>query len=207
MHRQRITLPAIAALSAVVLAACGAQDEPTDAAPGAGQASTPAVTADPTPTEPAEPQPNAADIQFARDMIPHHAQAIVMAEVAARRASDPAVRDLAEQIQAAQGPEIEQLASWLTAWGEPAPDPDAMGGHGDMAGMMGPEEMAELAEARGARLDRMFLTSMIEHHRGAVEMAREQIEGGRHPGAVEMAEEIVATQQDEIDTMQELLAR
>lgn len=206
MHRQRITLPAIAALSAVVLAACGAQDEPTDAAPGAGQTSTPVVTTSPTPTETAE-SANAADVQFARDMIPHHAQAIVMAEVAARRAADPAVRELAEQIQAAQGPEIDQLTSWLTAWGEPAPDPDAMGGHGDMAGMMGPEEMAELAGAQGARLDRMFLTSMIEHHRGAVEMAREQIQRGQHPGAVEMAEEIVATQQAEIDTMRQLLAR
>jgi uncharacterized protein (DUF305 family) len=154
---------------------------------------------------------NDADVAFAQEMIPHHQQAIEMADLAESRAESQEVKDLAADIQAAQGPEIETLTGWLESWGEDVPD-EGMSGmdHGDMSsdemgGMMTEDEMAELEAASGAEFDQMFLTMMIEHHEGAIEMAKtEQSEGG-FPEAVDMAEEIETTQAEEIQTMQDLL--
>jgi uncharacterized protein (DUF305 family) len=159
---------------------------------------------------------NAADVEFAQAMIPHHEQAVEMADLAVDQASSEEVRTLAEQIRDAQNPEIETLTGWLEGWGEEVPD----GGmdHGgmdmgeddmdmDMDGMMSEEEMTELENATGTAFDEMFLEMMIEHHRGAVEMAEtEQAEGSYQP-ALDMAEDIISTQNAEIDQMNGMLGQ
>ncbi|EOM76892.1 DUF305 domain-containing protein [Rhodococcus rhodnii] len=153
---------------------------------------------------------NDADVTFAQGMLPHHRQAIEMSDIVlAKPDLDPRVRALAEQIRAAQAPEIEQLDAWLTEWGVAGGDEhgahggDQHGGH-DMAGMLSDDDLRDLDAADGATASRLFLTQMIEHHEGAVEMAQTEIENGEHEGAVAMAREIVATQQQEIDEMRSL---
>ena len=157
---------------------------------------------------------NDADVTFAQQMIPHHEQAIEMAQMAQGRASSDAVLELAADIEAAQGPEIDTLESWLDAWGEDVPSGDMEGmDHGDMgdesgdsmSGMMDEGEMNDLMAGSGPEWDRMFLEMMIEHHQGAVEMAQVEVDQGENPDAVAMAEKIISDQQAEITEMQKLL--
>ncbi|MGK2876099.1 MAG: DUF305 domain-containing protein [Nocardioides sp.] len=154
---------------------------------------------------------NDADVTFAQEMIPHHQQAVEMSDLAASQAESDEVKSLAADIAAAQGPEIETMTGWLESWGESLPD-EAMAGmdHGDMSagempGMMTGEQMADLEAASGATFDQMFLTMMIDHHEGAIQMAKTQQAEGEFPEAIAMAEEIEQTQTQEIQTMQDLL--
>lgn len=149
---------------------------------------------------------NDADVAFATNMIPHHRQAVEMAQLAQGRTKNAKVLDLAGAIEAAQDPEIELMSGWLTAWG--APVPEDMGGHdmsGSMPGMMDMSDMEALKSASGAEFDEMFLKMMIEHHRGAVEMATTEQTDGKNPDAVALAGKIEEAQTEEIATMQELL--
>ena len=147
-------------------------------------------------------------------MIPHHREGVEMAELAADRAHNPKVKARAEQISAAQEPEITQLTCFLTAWGAEVPAADAMSGmdHGGMSGMpsmpgaMTPEQMEQLRTATGAGFDQMFLTMVIEHHRGAVAMTQREAEQGSNTDAQQPAEKIVADQNAEISRMQQLQA-
>ena len=159
---------------------------------------------------------NDADVMFAKHMLPHHQQAIEMSDVVlAKQGVDPRVTDLATEIKAAQGPEIKQMQDWLSQWGNPPMPPMATeeghGGHdmegmsGDGMGMMSDEEMTALNSAQGVGVSRLFLTGMITHHEGAIDMARNEIENGKFAPAVEMARAIVTTQQQEIDTMKGIL--
>jgi len=148
---------------------------------------------------------NDADVMFAQMMIPHHEQAIEMSDVVlAMPDGDLAVTDLANQIKAAQAPEIEELGGWLDAWG--AERSSEHGGHAGMDGMMSEDDMQALGDAAGPEASRLFLEQMIAHHQGAVEMAEEEIESGQDPAAVELAQTIVDTQTVEIETMENLLA-
>lgn len=153
---------------------------------------------------------NQQDVSFATDMIVHHQGAIDMARLAAANGASPAVRDLAARIEAAQGPEIQQMNEMLTTWGEEAVDPAASGkhgGHGEekMPGMMTEDEMSALRGASGATFDRLFLTSMIKHHEGAITMSREEIQKGKDPQATALATKIAAEQEREIVEMRRLL--
>ncbi len=125
----------------------------------------------------------------------------------AKQGIDPRVTELANQIKAAQGPEIQQMQGWLTQWGAPSMPPTS--GHGDMPGMSGimsEQDMTALKDAKGVDATKLFLTQMIAHHEGAITMAQTEIKDGQYPPAVEMARAIVTTQQQEIDTMKGLLA-
>lgn len=155
---------------------------------------------------------NDADVSFAQDMIPHHQQAVQMAQMAADRADSEEVRQLAADIEAAQAPEIEQMTAWLEAWGEDVPD-DMSGMEGmegmegmDMPGMMSEDQMQEMESASGSAFDQMFLESMVEHHEGAIEMAQTEQAEGENPDAVALAEKIETDQQAEIQTIEQLLA-
>lgn len=158
---------------------------------------------------------NDADVAFASDMIQHHAQALAMVDETMGRELSPQVRRLAEDIRSAQGPEIQTMTGWLTAWDQPVPETmrdhaNADGGDmdmsSDMPGMMSQEQMDELAAASGADFERLFLTMMIEHHQGAVEMAEAEQRDGANPGAIDLAEQIVTAQEREIAAMQRLLS-
>jgi uncharacterized protein (DUF305 family) len=153
---------------------------------------------------------NATDVQFATDMIPHHRQAVEMAKLAETKATTPAVKDLAGRISKAQEPEIATMSGWLTAWGEPVPSAGAMDhgmDHGmpSMPGMMSQQEMQQLTSASGTAFDKMFLTMMIKHHEGAVEMARTEQDKGVNPAAKKLAGDIATSQTAEIAEMESLL--
>ena len=178
---------------------------------------TPAATPGPALTTAGSANPdsaavhNEADTAFAQMMIVHHQGAIEMADLAAQQAQSADVQALAERISAAQGPEIETMSGWLSAWGEdPMPADSDMAGmdHSgmDMDGRSQEEVMAELRGLSGVDFDRQFLTSMIAHHQGAIEMAQTQLADGRDPQAIELAQKIIADQEAEIEEMQGLLA-
>jgi len=152
----------------------------------------------------ASTEANAADVMFAQMMIPHHEQALEMsAIVLAKHGVDPEVDELAEQIAAAQGPEIDQLEAWLDEWGVPRmPGDHDMG----MNGMLTDAELDELEAADGASGSDLFLEQMIEHHEGAIDMAEAHQESGEHEGALELSAAIIETQAGEIERMRELLA-
>lgn len=164
---------------------------------------------------------NEADVAFARNMVPHHEQAVRMSEQVPSRTEQPQVRELASRIGSAQRPEIERMNGWLQDWHA---GPDQQGQHGDhqmpgqhgdhqapgghqMHGMMGPEQMADLERARGSDFDRRWVQMMVEHHRGAVEMARAEQDRGRNPEAKQLAGQMVDSQRAEIDEMNALLPR
>jgi uncharacterized protein (DUF305 family) len=191
----RLTLPAFAV--GILVAGCSG-DQPDATAP---EVSAPASSAAPGQQQ----EFNQADVTFAQQMIPHHQQAVEMAEMVESRTGNPQVLDLAAQIRQAQAPEIEQLTSWLQAWGAPMPEMVGMD-HGDMSGMMTSEDMSELEKAKGADFDRMWLQMMIEHHTGAIEMANIELQQGVNTDAKEMAQQIIDAQQAEITTMSNLLA-
>ncbi|GHD46071.1 DUF305 domain-containing protein [Mycetocola manganoxydans] len=193
INSRKYVLAAVALAATVTLSACS-----TGVSGGSGE--TAGTTA---PSASAEAQFNDADVMFAQMMIPHHEQAVEMSDIIlAKDGIDEQVTDLAQQIKDAQGPEITQLNDWLDAWGADAD----MGGmdHG-MDGMMSEEDMEVLESASGAEASTLFLEQMIEHHKGAVEMAETEIAEGENQDAIEMAETIVSTQSEEIAVMENLL--
>jgi uncharacterized protein (DUF305 family) len=152
-----------------------------------------------------------ADVQFMTDMIPHHHQAIEMAELVADRTNRRELIDVAGRINASQGDEIEFMQSWLRERGEHVPDPTehgAMHTSHKMAGMATPEQMAELAASEGTNFDRLFLRLMITHHDGAVDMVEKLLE---QPGSMndpvlfEFTGDITNDQTAEIERMNGLL--
>jgi uncharacterized protein (DUF305 family) len=152
---------------------------------------------------------NDADVQFATGMIPHHRQALDMATMAETKATTPGVKALATRIGKAQEPEIATMSGWLTTWRKPVPSADAMGDGmmTDMPGMMTQEEMRKLTAASGSAFDKMFLTMMIKHHQGAVEMAKTEQAHGSDPAAKKLAGDIATSQTAEITEMQTLLTK
>ncbi|RIV39361.1 DUF305 domain-containing protein [Micromonospora radicis] len=206
-HLRRALLSGVSLAVAVGLAACGSDHQ---AGAGHDKPATPSSSA----FSGEAAANNAADQMFAQMMIPHHEQAVEMSDLAATRAADPEVKELAAQIKDAQAPEITQLRGWLAQWGAPMPTTDGHGtDHGspemdhEMPGMMSDADMARLEAATGPEFDRQFLTMMIAHHEGAITMGEEEIAEGANPEAKALAQQIVTTQQAEIDTMKKILAR
>lgn len=149
---------------------------------------------------------NEVDVKFAQDMIPHHEQAVQMAAMVPTHSDNPELRKLADQISAAQQPEIDQLTTWLTDWGQPLPESGGHGGHSmDGPGMMDEAQMGALENTHGDGFDQMWLTMMIEHHEGAIEMAKAEIAGGINPSAQQMAQQIIDSQSAEIARMRKML--
>ncbi|WP_404953137.1 DUF305 domain-containing protein [Streptomyces sp. 147326] len=192
----------VAVSAALVLAACGNGND-ASAGHNGHTATSPSASA---PIS--QGQHNAADVAFAKGMIPHHRQAIEMAGLAPSRAQSAEVKKLAEDIRKAQDPEIKTLSGWLTSWGEQVPAEGEMdhSAHG-MAGMMSPQEMEKLKNSSGAAFDTAFMELMIKHHEGAVEMAKAEKAQGVFPDAKTMADAIVTAQSAEIEQMNKLLGR
>ncbi|MGW2962303.1 DUF305 domain-containing protein [Streptomyces sp. NPDC001220] len=204
--RTRAVLVALTATAALVLVlaltACGGGD-------GTAHSGTPATAhAGASASGMAAGAHNAQDVTFAQRMIPHHRQALEMAGLAAGRASSARVKDLAARIEKAQDPEIKTMSGWLKAWGEDVPMAGMdHSGHTGMAGMMDDADMTALKKAEGTDFDTMFLTMMVEHHRGAVEMATTERSHGAYAPATGLAGDIVAAQNAEIKQMKQLLGK
>ncbi|MEU4555610.1 DUF305 domain-containing protein [Micromonospora violae] len=171
-----------------------------------GRPGEPAATRAAHEVRDAGPAPhNSLDVWFVRMMIPHHAQALAMAELAPDRAADPNVRAIADRIRASQGPEMGMMRGWLQTRGLPAEVPGH--DHGTMRGMQSPEAMRQLAAVRGADFDRLFVQMMTEHHRGAIEMATNLLTVGSDLTLNEFANSVATEQSVEIDRMREILDR
>jgi uncharacterized protein (DUF305 family) len=193
----RVLLAGVASVAVIALAgACGG-DSPSGMNHGGG---------DPTSADPSVATFNDADVAFAQNMISHHQQAVQMADLAATRANDPELKELASQIKAAQAPEIQLMTGWLNAWGYPS---TPAGGHGGMSmpGMMSDADMNNLTAATGPAFDRMFAEMMIEHHNGAIQAARDHVSRGAEPAAKRLATTIEQTQAREVATLQQILDR
>jgi len=207
----------------MLVAACSEQSTPEDDHAAArsdilqpGRPGEPMETLDPDTTLSSEPA-SLGDKIFVQMMVPHHAQALDMCELARTRAGDEQVVAVARRIKGAQGPEILTLSSWLQSQGVEVPESmeditghEAHHGHHGhemtMPGMLTDREMRELRSARGAEFDRLFLKGMIQHHQGAVVMADSELTTGREQMALEMAGEIQAGQSAEIQRLREVLA-
>lgn len=170
-----------------------------------------------------------ADVAFMQHMIVHHAQAVEMVELQKTRGENARVNLLGRRIALSQEAEMELMRGWLTERGQPlemqgmdhgshgAMDHGAHAGHGApsaedtpvMAGMLTPRQMRALAAANGAEFDRLFLTGMIQHHQGAIDMVRDLMST---PDAAEdtvlsdFSAAVVADQSAEILRMQSLLS-
>ena len=193
--KRYLSLSALGVAAVVMLAGCGAADPGESAAGSSG-------------TE-VSGEHNDADVMFAQMMIPHHEQAVQMSDVVlAKEGLSPEITELATQVKDAQAPEIETMTGWLDAWGEPVEGHhmESADGEDGMDGMLSEDQMGELEAAEGEEAARMFLESMTAHHNGAVDMAQEEIENGENPEAIALAEDIVETQEAEIEEMKELLA-
>jgi uncharacterized protein (DUF305 family) len=164
------------------------------------------------------PVVNEADVKFMSHMIPHHAQAVVMAGWAQSHGARDAVRILCERIVVGQGDEIALMQMWLRDRGQVVPDAKAtkmkmvMNGVEHemlMAGMLTDEEMAALDKARGPEWDRLFLVGMIKHHQGAIDMVDELFKSygaAQDEMVFKFANDVYADQSTEIDRMQKMLA-
>jgi uncharacterized protein (DUF305 family) len=167
-----------------------------------------------------------ADTRFMSHMIGHHAQAIVMSGWAPTHGANPAVRRLAERIINAQQDEITSMQRWLRSRGETVPETSAagmkmtVGGHEHpstgsgqgmmlMPGMLTEAQMRQLDQARGPEFDRLFLTFMIQHHKGAVSMVKDLF-GSRGAAQDEtvfkFANDVSVDQSTEIARMEQMLA-
>jgi len=166
-------------------------------------------------TDTARPRYSAADVQFVAGMIVHHAQAVLIAGWAPTHGASPALRALCERIVVGQRDEIAIMQRWLEERHQAVPDSDprrqTMPGMDHpmlMPGMLTPAQLAQLDAARGPEFDRLFLTFMIQHHRGALTMVRALVDtpGAARDGPLfQIASDVSADQTTEIDRMTRML--
>ncbi len=203
MRIRTLALASAALTTALVLAGCTPAGDDSDAGsmPGIDQSATPMM-----PTESAA-DVNMTDQMFVQMMIPHHEQAIEMADsILDKDGVDQRVVDLAQQIKDAQGPEIETMNNWLDDWGVEA-TAGQMDGMNMGDGMMSDDDMASLESATGNEAARLFLEQMIVHHQGAITMAQSEVNNGQNPDVMDLAQQVIDGQTAEITTMQELLGQ
>jgi uncharacterized protein (DUF305 family) len=214
--------PIVAALLAVGAgAACGsagaqsAQPSPQPTPPAAEQSNAASIAR--ARADSVRHPWTAADAQFMTHMIGHHAQAIVMANWAPTHDASPAIRILAARIINAQQDEIATMQRWLRDRRQPVPDAvpgmkmvmDGVEHVMLMPGMLTEAQMAELDRARGKEFDRLFLTYMIQHHRGATSMVSElfgSYGAGQDETIFKFASDVNVDQTTEIERMQRMLA-
>jgi uncharacterized protein (DUF305 family) len=162
------------------------------------------------------PQRSAADVEFMQGMIMHHSQAVEMTALIASHTQNKYVRSLGEKISRSQSDEIGFMRRWLAARGEPVsiampgmPDMDMAGNPMEpMPGMLTPEQMEALQNAKAAEFDHLFLTGMIQHHQGALVMVKDLFDtagAGQDADLFDFATDADNTQRAEISIMQNML--
>jgi uncharacterized protein (DUF305 family) len=200
------SMAALCVAVAVSMAGCASSSVPT-----------PVSSPHPATAGPNRLPYNAADVEFMSGMIPHHAQAVIMAGWAPTHGARKDVAVLCERIVVAQRDEIALMRTWLSDRGEPVPDPASTrmkmkmnGMEHDMLmpGMLSDEEMAELDRARGPEFDRLFLIGMIKHHKGAIDMVDVLLKSygaAQEESVFKFANDVFADQTIEIDRMNQML--
>jgi uncharacterized protein (DUF305 family) len=184
---------------------------------GAGCASARSSSLHATPPGPARLPYSDADVEFMSGMIPHHAQAVVMAGWAPSHGARKDVAILCERIVVGQRDEIVMMQNWLRDRGLPVPDATSMRHKMKMngvehkmlmPGMLTDEEMAALDRARGPEFDRLFLDGMIKHHQGAIDMVDvlfNSYGAAQDETVFRFASDVYADQSIEIDRMHKML--
>lgn len=186
---RRLRVLALAAATIPLFSACGSSGTDQDGDHG--------------PSDPKQDF-NDADVMFAQMMIPHHEQAVEMSRLAADRADDSAISKIAKEIGEAQDPEIDTMTGWLREWDKPL---SAKGHDSMMPGMVSGKDMKQLEDASGGEFDKLFAEHMIAHHEGAVTMAEDEHDDGKFDHATQLADDIAKTQREEIETMEDILAK
>lgn len=210
MKISRLRLGATGLVALATLAGCAGARPGTTPAPAV-------IGGDPT-TAAAAPIANEGDVNFMKGMIPHHAQAVLIAGWAPSHGARDDIQRLCERIVVAQRDEIKMMQDWLRMKGQEVPPADAktmkmnMGGMVHdmlMPGMLTDEQLKELDAARGSQFDRLFLQAMIRHHLGAISMVDEleKIDGARQDETVfRFSQDVYADQTTEIERMEKMLA-
>ncbi|MFG2593874.1 DUF305 domain-containing protein [Streptomyces sp. NBC_01166] len=212
----RVRAAALATTLVAAVLALGGCDDGSGGAADAGADKGVSVVAPGKPGEPARTlsadeaakaagndTPNSADFRYARMMIQHHEQALVLTALVPGRASSASVERLAKRISAAQKPEIGAMEGWLKNNG--GDDREETHDHSTMPGMATDKQIEKLRASQGKAFDELFLELMITHHQGAVTMATEALADGNNVLVEEMANDVVAQQTVEIDRMRGLM--
>jgi uncharacterized protein (DUF305 family) len=193
----RVAALLVAVAAALFLSSCGGSS--SDGAADRKTTDEPVITGQPAGY-------NADDVAFATNMIPHHEQAVELSAMVPDRSTNAELITLAQQISAAQQPEISVMKVFLVQWNE---NPDAGSGHAGhgntMQGMVDAATMTKLQSLQGEEFDKLWLESMISHHQGAIEMAKAELANGGNVDAKGLAKNIVATQEAEIGQMKQML--
>ena len=193
--------PIAALAAALLLASCSGQA--SDARTAQPQTDQPVITGQPAGYNP-------DGVAFATNMIPHHQQAVELSALVPDCSTSTELIVLANQISAAQQPEINVMKVFLVQWtegtGNPTSSDSGHAGHGStMQGMVDAATMAKLESLNGAEFDKLWLESMISHHQGAIEMAKAELANGDNVDAKSLATNIVTTQEAEIGQMKQML--
>jgi uncharacterized protein (DUF305 family) len=215
-NRFRMTIALLLVLFAVAACATGSRAEREKSAQSTIAPDTRTSVTDTTHNGPYAY--TAADIHFMGGMIAHHAQAVVMSQWAPSHGASPSIRILADRIINSQLDEIAAMRKWLNDRHQPVPE---AGPHGmmmkmngvehemPMPGMLTESQLKQLDQARAKEFDRLFLTFMIQHHRGAVTMVQELFDtygAAQDITVYKLASDIHADQTTEIERMQKMLA-
>ena len=172
-----------------VLAGCGAQQ--TGGTTANGNDDHGAVSGTEHGSSPATNVPY--DAQFIDGMTIHHKGAVAMAEQALQESQRPEIKQLAQSIIATQNPEIEQMATWREQWYPTVPTTNGTGGHmGEM----------ELSSDTSIPFDQRFITAMISHHQGAIDMAKEAQSKAEREEIKQLAQTIMTAQEAEVKQLQ-----
>jgi len=188
------------------------------AAAGCGSAPQPKPALHPTPPGLGQYPYSDADVDFMSGMIPHHAQAVIMAGWCDSHGARKDVATLCGRIVVAQRDEIKLMQQWLNDRGLPVPDATSTKHHMKMAngmehdmlmpGMLTDEQMAALDRARGPEFDRLFLEGMIGHHQGAIDMVDVLFKAygaAQDETVFKFANDVQADQAVEINVMKDML--
>lgn len=223
-HRTAAALALVVGLGLGLGACSGAEDEPTSTAtspdapvlqpgkPGESNSSLSGTSAVASPSD----SHNSADVDFLQDMITHHAQAVVMGDLAKEELTDAKVKGIAARISAEQEPEMGGMAQRLKSWDEKVPPQaenpnfgarDGHASHSDMPGMASADDLDELGSAKGEDADRLYLDLMIAHHEGALTMCRTLARKGTDEQTGELGDDIRVTQKKQISQMKDMRRR
>ncbi|MEC3951953.1 DUF305 domain-containing protein [Nocardia sp. CDC153] len=147
---------------------------------------------------------NDADVTFLDMMYPHHAQAVEMAKLVPSRSQNQQLITLAQAVEQAQSPEMQQITTLLQSFGKPAPAAEM---NHDMPGIMSKDQMTKLESLSGPDFDKLWMQMMIDHHKGAIDMANTELAQGTNAESKALAQSIVTAQQKEIDQMNGMLGQ
>ena len=221
-----LSISSLGLMAVVLLGGCNrATDQAADQPAAAGNAQAPAIVQPGAPGQASSVVSSVptfdhsaftdADVKFMQGMIHHHSQALVMVKMIAAHTKTPELIAMGTKIQLSQSGEIEAMKEWLTIRKQTVPMLNTDGtvmDHGDMPampGMLTPEQMKTLDAARGAKFDELFLTGMIQHHKGALKMVADvrAAGGGKETNIGQFLNEVDNDQRMEIVRMYGLLGR